>query len=278
MSSPISNDLGDIFLYNGRGADSYCVEKAKISFSEYLGEEHAPRLITADSSYIVRDLSRSGKAVIFSGGNANQIAISFKNEGIKSLSEAILNHGRTFIGLCSGSYLAGRFTYHVENTNLTGDYGLNLIDLYHEGPAFDLGKDARNLRSNTSKAAKINFGPAFAKTCHVYWNGGGAYASCDPERMIQIASYEEASFERYGSVAGLCNLNKGRGKVICTPLHPEIQLNSDEVQSWCPLMTEEEREHLVQDVPLQKEFLAEICNLVDLKGENSHYWMRYYNV
>lgn len=276
MTFPISNDSGDIFLYNGPGADPYCVEKAKTSFKDYLGREQAPRLIAVDSSYIVRDLSRSGKAVIFTGGNAHVIRKDFNIKGIQSLSEAILNHGRTYIGFCSGSYLAGPFIYHFETRDLTQNYGLNLIDLQHEGPAFLLGKDAENLGAHTSKAANVNFGSTLSKTCHVYWNGGGSYESYNPTSIIKFASYEEPEFQKYGAIAGLCDISKGRGKVICTPLHPEIQLDRDEVESWCPLMTESERELLVTDVPLQQEFLAEICNLVDLKELNPNHWKSYY--
>lgn len=274
--SPISPDSGNIFLYNGQGANPYCVQKAIASFHEYLGSEEAPRLIAADSSYIVRDLSRLGKAVIFTGGNAHTTRSDFKLEGIQSLSEAILNHECTFIGFCCGAYLAGRSFYHYENKCLKMDLGLNLIHYQHEGPAFSLGKDAENLGSKTSKIAKVNFGPYCANTsCHVYWNGGGAYESYHPLNAIQFASYEEAEFKTYGSIAGLY-VTKGRGKVICTSVHPEIQLDRDEVQLWCPLMTENETELLVKDVPLQKEFLAEICNLAELKDQNPSYWTRYY--
>ncbi len=269
------NHSGYIFLYNGQGANPYCVEKAKSSFLEYLGQENAPRLIAVDSSYIVRDLSSSGKAVVFTGGNACSIYDDFKVAGIKSLSEAILNHGRTYIGFCSGNYLAGQFIYHYDHECLTSNYGLNLIDLQYIGPAFPLEKEAKHLGVNTSKAAKINFGPDPLKTCYVYWNGGGSYEFYDPLSTIKVASYAEQEFNRFGNIAGLCDLNKGHGKVICTSIHPEIQLDSNEVQLWGPLMTENEKEQLVNDAPLQKECLAEICNLVDLKDQNRNDWKRY---
>lgn len=276
MSFPMSNDSGYIFLYNGAGADSYCVEKAKTSFTEYLGLEEAPRLILADSSYIVRDLSPSGKAVVFTGGNAHFIQNNFKEEGIRSLSKAILHDGCTYIGFCSGSYLAGRFSYHSETRSITRNYELNFIESLYKGPAFPLGKDAEHLGTKTAKASQISFGSTPSKTCHVFWNGGGAYESYNPENVIKVASYTEPEFQRFGNIVALCDLHKGRGKVICTSVHPEIQLDHDEVQGWCPEITEEKRELLVNDAPLQKEFLAEICNLVDLKGEAPNHWKRYY--
>jgi len=255
---------GPIFLYGGAGADPSILAKTCESYKEQLGAE-AARLITVDSSYLMRDLDSKISGIIIPGGNASYIYSALGTAGVNKVKEFVMEKKGFYIGHCAGCYISGPYTYKLAGwVRPATDAGkhFNFSPNHLSGPAINTGKHSM-LSAKTASVASITFSFKNSyKKCSVFWNGGGKYQNLNPNEHLAVAQYGITGDFAY---AGYATLPKNKtGPMVFCNVHPEVQLQQDEVQQWCPSASAEEQAQLVVDLPLQKEFVAGICKHVGM--------------
>src|SRR3990167_3983425 len=188
MDKVINN--GTILVYNGCGANEFCVQKTVDSLRSYLGNR-AVKLVSVDSSYFIPKNLKNTQAVVITGGNASIMRNSFKEEGIKHIRDFVVSGG-SYIGFCAGGYLAGPFSFLSQDN----DYGAKLISSKLDGPAINLKEDAKELNATTAKAVLIKDEINKENNYYAFWNGGGYYSWYNPGNQRSIAWYQEKPYEQ----------------------------------------------------------------------------------
>jgi len=254
-----------IFLYGGAGAEPSVLAKTCESYKEQLGGD-AARLITVDSSYLIRELGSNISGIIIPGGNASSIYSALGIAGVNKVREFVMEKKGFYIGHCAGCYISGPYTCRLTKWLAPlADEGrhFNFSPNHLSGPAINIYKHDNMLSEKTAGVASITFGfKDTHKRCSVFWNGGGKYQRLNHNEHLAIAQYGIEGEFAYAGYATLPT-NKTGPMVFCN-VHPEVQLQQDEVQHWCPSASVEERTQLVADIPLQKEFVAGICKYVKM--------------
>lgn len=250
---PIDNTK-NILLYNGYGAEEFCVNKAKKSLEDYL-ENRSVKLIQADASYFTENNLKDAQAVIIPGGNAVDMLKAFREEGMKKIGEFVFSGG-AYIGFCAGGYLAGPFFYQTPKVS---NIGPQLISSILYGPAIHL--DEKELTSKTARAVLVK--NQKKEEFFTFWNGGGYYPCANPG--LPIAHYEG---EAYNGVAVLYSCQK-KGPVIISNVHPEIQLTESEIDNSYPQINKRD---FISSIPKQKALFSRICDLGNLGIKKADLW------
>lgn len=256
----ITTNRDYIYLYAARGTDEFCVEQTMKALKKYLGN-HSARLVPIyDVSYIKsRQWFSQVSTIVFPGGNAHQIRLALGEEASK-IQDFVLKNKGSFLGLCSGAYMAGPFTYNVGKPNeFKTDGYLPLIKATHLfGPAYPLNTEPTTA---TARAVSVKF-TGLNGPCYVYWNGGGYYKHTNPLNQTPLAWYQEES----NAIAALADYTLG-GRVVTCNVHPEMQMSPEEIEKYCPHL--ENKEKYLQDQPKQQTMFEELCKIAGISNSES---------
>lgn len=252
-------DPGDktILLYNGRGADKFCVDKTVKSFEGYLGARSA-NLVLIDASNLTESNFKGAKAIVIPGGNAAHMRAELKAEGIEKICNFV-SDGGSYIGFCAGAYLAGPHSYYNLQTN---NFGANLISCQLESLPVELRGHAQQFNETTARAVCVK--NESNEEYYAFWNGGGQYPWYNPGFHHSLAWYSEQSCTQ-SAVLYSC---EKRRTVVVSNIHPEIQLTDEELDTFPNI----NKKDFLASATKQRELFSRICDLADLGTKKVSLW------
>ncbi len=209
-----------IFIYCDTGVSN---NKSEIfSFvDDYKGSYEAHYI---DAEEIKTGLWRTSAACFIVPGGADRFYSNKLNGMGNREIKSFVHDGGLYIGICAGSYYAGK--------EICFDLNGPLEIVAERELAFFPGKVIGPLLSryeyNSTSGAriakiKLTSVEQELQPINVYYNGGGYFANAEKFNQVNIiATYQNKGFE---NMAAIIECSVGKGKAILSAVHPEISVN-----------------------------------------------------
>ena len=208
-----------IFLFNGEGTNTICVEETERFVKKKIDNYH---LIQVDQSYIEREAAPC--TYIFPGGQALYMGRALMNVSQK-IHQAIVK-GSNILGICAGGLVAcSDWEYYCYSPRYN-QYEI-LSSKSFKDITFDLGPSAIGptyLLAEESRVALVNF-PTINKTIKCFWKQGPVFFSEAQVSHIWGQYLPDPQYNHYihakNSPAAL-HFTKGLGNAVLLGIHPEL--------------------------------------------------------
>lgn len=236
--------IATIFVYNGPGVVSRCLQQTMMMLHAFFPSSYNIEMITPQE---VKRGHWMEEAALFvmPGGQDVPYVKSLGEEGAENISSYVLEGG-AFLGICAGSYFAGKYVEFALGTPLevTGDRLLRFFPGTVRGP--NLAPYSYKSQSG-ARAAKLRWKEG--DECFFYYNGGGYFVDAESHQNVEILATYDEDFDR----AAIISCEVGKGRAVLTGVHIEYDPEWMEQKRFSPDLTDKmiETKHLREEIVYQ---------------------------
>lgn len=254
-----------VYIYAGPGASKKTMKLTEAAIGHFLKPRYQIKYILPEQ--LINDSWEIQTALLIIPGGADipyaQALNGIGNQKIKSYVE----NGGSFLGICAGSYYAGKFVDFAKGTPLEvqGARELSFFPGTVRGPIF---APFNYQNESSARAVKITWKDivGFQKnsTFVVYYNGGGYFVDAETKQQTTVL----ASYDVEEEFAAIIECRLGRGKVILSGVHFEkdadlLDSNDHYLQQIIPDLkaANPARLLLIQHLLERLNLVAQVCPL-----------------
>lgn len=235
-----------IYIYAGPGTSKTSLTQTACAIKPCLGSKYQLEYISSEQ--IINDNWEAQAALLIIPGGADIPYTEALNGAGNQKIRSYVEKGGAYLGICAGSYYAGKYVDFAKGTDLEvlGDRELSFFPGVVRGP-FLATYDYKS--ESGARAAKIvwNESSAFPKDTNffVYCNGGGYFV--DAQKYHQTAVL--VSYDVGKEFAAIIECQVGFGKAILSGVHFEYDpftLDGDDayLQRFTPILKENNTKRL----------------------------------
>jgi len=214
--------MADVCIYSDEGVSSLCLDQTIRTFNAY------GYRVTTLKAYEINRINEFD-VFVMPGGRDLPYLDKLGLQGVNLLIQFVENGG-TYIGFCAGAYFAcNRVEFEIGTTLEV--CGSRPLDLFHGTGYGTLYPDVQfvynsEAGSHASLVRQCNSGLKNMEvniSVYVYYNGGCSFKPASSSVKYEtLAVYEDVS----GKPPAIISFNHGKGKVLLSGVHPEIDYES----------------------------------------------------
>lgn len=213
----------DILIYAGNGTSKANVVQSSVEAAlKFLGlhDQYKVKAIQAETLYERYWLS-STKLLVIPGGRDLPYTEDLTGVSLRNIKEFI-NCGGSYLGLCAGAYFSCNYVLFEKGTPMEV-IGKRDLDLFH-GTA--KGSVYHPFVYNSTKGSRVvpvsckDTSVTTAMNSFAYFNGGCEFL---PDEGFQDYT-TVAMFEQHPDKKAIISRQLGKGKLILSGVHPEIDI------------------------------------------------------